>query len=153
MEKLVSTTFKIIFISILFSFLLDTSLLLVQIIGVHTKVSNLTGIMQTEISRNNYMPGNMADAFNAFFDEIVDNNPRIMKDNSIQPNFGELTESDAKDYGEIQNLRIDVYLYPIFGYLNKNITADGQGWFERSASSFDMHLVYEYKVPCLRYLK
>lgn len=153
MEKLVSTTFKILFFSILFSFLLDTSLLLVQIIGVHTKVSNITGIIQTEISRNNYMPDKMGMAFESFFTDICRDNQKIMKIDGIITNFDDLTESDAKEYGEIQDLKIDVYLYPVYGYIREGINNQGEGWFARGAKAFEIHLNYDYKVPCLRYLK
>ena len=63
MEKIVSITFKTLALSMLFMFLLDTSLLVVEIISIHSKVSNMTGIMQTELARNNYMPENMAETF------------------------------------------------------------------------------------------
>ena len=153
MEKLVSTTFKILFFSMLFSFLLDTSLLLVQIIGVHTKVSNITGIIQTEISRNNYMPTDMANTFEEFFHGIIIDNYKIMEAGSITTNFSSLTEDDAKEYGEIQELEIDVYLFPIYGYIRDGINAQGEGWFARGAKAFEIHLNYDYNVPCLRYLK
>ncbi len=46
MHRLVSTVFKTLILSLLFMFLLDTALLAVEIISIHSKVSNIAGTMQ-----------------------------------------------------------------------------------------------------------
>ena len=73
MHRLIATTFKILACSMLFMFLLDTSLLMIEIISIHSRVSNITSIMQTEVARNNCMPEAMAEGFENYLEEIVDN--------------------------------------------------------------------------------
>jgi hypothetical protein len=152
MEKLVSTTFKILILSMLFMFLLDTSLLLVEIISIHTKVSNLTGIMQTEVARNNYMPDEMADTFVEFLEDIAKNST-IMTERDVDTNFySSLTASDAGDYGDILDLNVYMTIHPSFAYYNPKRTATDMTWLKKG-TPLDITLKYEYKVPCLRYLK
>ena len=152
MEKLVSTTFKILILSMLFMFLLDTSLLLVEIISIHTKVANLTGIMQTEVARNNYMPDEMADTFTDFLEEIAQNS-NIMEPSDVDTNFySQLSASDAGDYGDILDLNVYMTIHPAFAYYNPRRTEADKTWLKRG-SPLDITLKYEYKVPCLRYLK
>ncbi len=151
MHKLVATTFKILILSMLFMFLLDTSLLLVEIISIHSKVSNITGTMQTELSRNNYMPEPMAQAFTAFLANIA-NSSSIMTSGDVITNFDELDASQAGEYGDIKTLRIEMILHPTYVYYNANRTGGNLSWLNRSAIN-NLNLVYEYSVPCLRYLK
>lgn len=151
MEKIVSITFKTLALSMLFMFLLDTSLLVVEIISIHSKVSNMTGTMQTELARNNYMPENMAETFTEFLVDIADSSS-IMTEDDVSTNFSSLTADNAKEYGEIQDLEVSMTLHPAFAYYNPKRTPENQSFLMRN-DPIEMKLEYNYKVPCLRYLK
>lgn len=151
MHKLISTTFKILICSMLFMFLLDTTLLLVEIISIHSRVSNMTGIMQTELARNNFMPTNMANSFEEFLTDIAESST-IMTASDVRTNFGELTADNAKEYGEIQDLKVYMTIHPGFVYYNSNRNDANQSWLGRR-DPINYTLSYEFKVPCLRYLK
>lgn len=155
MEKLVSTTFKILAMSMLFMLLLDTSLLLVEVISIHSKVSNLTGIMQMEIAKNNYMPDAMGYQFEEFLYDIARSstimnnaNPRA----DVQTNFEDLEADDAGEYGDIKELKIEMTIHPSFAYYNPQRNDSDSAWLKKD-TPLDYTLIYEYQVPCLRYLK
>lgn len=152
MHRLVATTFKILMLSMLFMFLLDTSLLIVEIIGIHSKVSNITGTMQTELSRNNYMPTPMANAFTEFLVEIANRSTIMNGANDVTTNFSELTADNAGEYGDTRELEVTMTLHPTFAYYNPNRTESNSAWLGRG-TPLDITLKYEYTVPCLRYLK
>lgn len=149
MHRLVSTVFKILMMSLLFMFLLDTALLAVEIISIHSKVSNITGTMQTELARNNYMPDEIANTFTGFLVEIADNSS-IMTTGGVYTNFSQLTASDAGEYGDVKDLKVEMTLNPTFVYYNPD-RSNGKGWLVDNPISYT--LKYHYKVPCLRYLK
>lgn len=175
MHRMISTVFKILILSMLFMFLLDTSLLMVEIVTIHSKLSNVAGIMQTEVSRNNCMPNAMANTFERILDEI-ENNSTIMdttKSSSlkkIRTNMShDLTVGSGGssvvytslnpnsprtvgDYGDFVTLAIEATLNPAFVYYNPERTESNQSWLMRSGA-LDYKLYYIYTVPCLRYLK
>lgn len=151
MHRLVATTFKILMLSMLFMFLLDTSLLIVEIIGIHSKVSNITGTMQTELSRNNYMPEPMAEAFTEFLVDIA-NDSTIMEDDDVWTNFSSLDVNSAGEYGDLRTLTVKMTMHPAYAYYRPRRTADNQAWLGRFKAN-NITLTYEYTVPCLRYLK
>ena len=130
MHRLVATTFKILMLSMLFMFLLDTSLLIVEIIGIHSKVSNITGTMQTELSRNNYMPEPMAEAFTEFLVDIA-NDSTIMEDDDVWTNFSSLDVNSAGEYGDLRTLTVKMTMHPAYAYYRPVRTADNQAWLGR----------------------
>ena len=151
MHRLVATTFKILMLSMLFMFLLDTSLLIVEIIGIHSKVSNITGTMQTELSRNNYMPTPMAEAFTDFLVDLATDST-IMDSGDVWTNFSTLTADTAGEYGDLRDLEVRMTMHPAYAYYRPQRTADNQAWLGRFKAN-NITLTYKYTVPCLRYLK
>ena len=151
MEKIVSITFKTLALSMLFMFLLDTSLLVVEIISIHSKVTNMTGIMQTELARNNYMPEPMADAFTEFLVDIA-RDSSIMDDGDVWTNFSSLDVNSAGEYGDLRTLTVKMTMHPAYAYYRPQRTADNQAWLGRFKAN-NITLTYEYTVPCLRYIK
>ena len=162
MHRLIATTFKILACSMLFMFLLDTSLLMIEIISIHSRVSNITSIMQTEVARNNCMPEAMAEGFENYLEEIVDNST-ISSPDDITTNFRQdltingntydaLTPENAGEYGDFVTLAVNVRLHPSYVYYNENRDASNQSWLNR-CPFINYYLKYIYSVACLRYLK
>lgn len=149
MHRLVSTVFKTLILSLLFMFLLDTSLLAVEIISIHSKVSNIAGTMQTELARNNYMPDALAETFTDFLTDIA-RTSSIMEESDVKTNFATLTADNAGEYGDVKELKVEMTLHPTFVYYNPD-RSNGKGWLVDNPISYT--LTYEYQVPCLRYLK
>lgn len=169
MDKLIATTFKILFLSILLMFLLDTSLLIVELVSVHSKVSSITSLMQTEIARNNCMPTDMGQGFRAYLNDIADTSRIMIGKEDIVENFtgGSLTidgktypslsATDSRnigDYGDLVTLAVEVTVHPDFAYMTKpqDRTGEDMSWLKRRGA-MDYTLKYIYTVPCLRYLK
>lgn len=161
MHKLVATTFKILGLSMLLMFLLDTSLLMIEIISIHSRVSNITSIIQMEIARNNCMPTNMAEGFTKYLSEIVANST-ISSPGDIRTNFYSditlgsntyrgLNPENAGEYGDFVTLAVGVTMHPAFAYYNPKRTESDQSWLHEN--TLDYTLNYVYSVPCLRYLK
>lgn len=161
MHKLISTTFKILIMSMLFMFLLDTTLLMVQIVSIHSRVSNMASIMQTEVARNNCMPSAMGDTFLKYLKDIA-NNSTICSERDIVTNFkkgvtlndeyyGPIDAENAGDYGDTVTLAVGITMHPAFVYYNPN-RLNNKSFLLRS-SPLDYTLNYIYNVPCLRYLK
>lgn len=165
MHKLISTVFKVLALSMLFMLILDTSLLLIEIVSTHSRVSNLTGIMQMEVARNNCMPTAMAETFEEALNEIENGSTLMDKfgtrgdslnyiKTNMKSNLGSvesLKPANAKDYGQFVDLVIEVELHPTYAYYNPNRTGTNDSWLNMVDS--EMVLKYEYRVPCLRYLK
>ena len=165
MHRLISTVFKVLALSMLFMIILDTSLLIVEIVSTHSRVSNLTGIMQMEVARNNCMPTTMADTFEDALNEIENGSTLMDKFgthgdslNYIKTNMksdlgsvDSLKPANAKDYGQFVDLVVEVELHPTYAYYNPNRTDANASWLK--VADAEMVLKYEYRVPCLRYLK
>lgn len=159
MHRLVSTVFKVLVLSMLFMLILDTSLLVIEIISVHSKVSNLTGIMQMEVAKNNCMPTVMVDTFEEALNDIENGSTLMDKFGSsgdslnyITTNMSsDLTPTNAGEYGDFVDLVVEVELHPTYAYYNPNRTGTDSGMLKNMDR--EMTLRYEYSVPCLRYLK
>lgn len=168
MDRLVATTFKILFLSLMFMFLLDTTLLLTEIISVHSSISNVSGLIQTEVARNNCLPYEMANGFKEYLQSIAKDSrvmdgdavasDTFMNSSDIKTNFfedlkigtetyGNLTEGNVKNYGEITTVAVEVKMHPAFIYIGNTVAST------QRRSPFDVTVDYVYKVPCLRYLK
>lgn len=166
MHRLVATTFKILAMSMLFMFLLDTSLLLVEVISINSKVSNMMSIIQTEVARNNCLPTTLADGYLNYFNEnIATSASRVVDSDDIYTNFkdslrigGEsyeaLTPENAKEYGEFVNVAVAIRLHPAYVYFNiDRRNADTNATWLTRGMEMPITLKYVYSVPCLRYLK
>lgn len=178
MHRMISTVFKILALSMLFMFLLDTSLLMVEIISIHSRVSNITSTMQNEVARNNCMPTMLVDTFVTYLDDI-ENNSRIMDTTgsnghqgstglkdirtnltqsvSVETSAGNttypaLTPDNAGEYGDFVTLVVEVTMHPSFVYYNSNRSEENHSFLNRG-NVLDYKLNYIYNVPCLRYLK
>lgn len=165
MHRMISTVFKILALSMLFMLILDTSLLVIEIVSTHSRVSNLAGIMQMEVARNNCMPTAMVETFEEALNEIENGSTLMDKFgthgdglNYIKTNMDSdlgsidsLEPDNAKDYGEFTDLVVEVELHPTYAYYNSNRTGANSSWL--NTVDKEMILKYEYRVPCLRYLK
>lgn len=145
----------------LFMFLLDTTLLMVQIVSIHSRVTNMTSIMQTEVARNNCMPTAMGDTFLDYLKDIA-NNSTICDEHDIVTNFERgitlndeyykpIDAKNAGDYGDTVTLAVGVTLHPAFVYYNPKRQNNRSFLFRSSPLNYT--LSYVYNVPCLRYLK
>ena len=151
MHRLVSTVFKTLILSLLFMFLLDTALLAVEIISIHSKVSNIAGTMQMELSRNNYMPESIGDTFKTYLESIAESSTVMNNDKSnVFINLDDLDSGKAGEYVDTKELIIRMTLHPTFVYYNPD-RSNGKGWLVDNPITYT--LSYEYQVPCLRYLK
>lgn len=161
MYKLPLFVFKLLGTSILLMLLLDTSLMVIETISVHSKVSSLTGIMQQQVSEHNSMPSEMAELFETQLNEIVDVSSvaDAQMNNMTEPMFtadknrpgamyhaldGSVIEYN---YGDLADLYIAVRMRPsILGLVNPR-NEDGA---LLGRSNFEYMLTYHYSVPCLR---
>ena len=85
--------------------------------------------------------------------EDIARNSTIMTERDVDTNFySSLTASDAGDYGDILDLNVYMTIHPSFAYYNPKRTATDMTWLKKG-TPLDITLKYEYKVPCLRYLK
>lgn len=160
MEKMVSTVFKILGASIILMFLLDTSLMLIEVISVHSKVSNIMGMVQMEVAKNNCMPDEMADGFEKYF---IENLTESKLSPEFTTNFRKtgayndeeaLAESAAGEYGQFKRVKVDVLIHPSYVYFaNKGGSSSTRVNSLVRGNPTDIVLSYEYTVPCLRYLK
>lgn len=162
MEKTIATVFKILAGSMLLMFLLDTTLLMVEIVSIHSRVSNITSIIQTEVARNNCMPTIMAQGFLDYLYDIADNST-IAQRSDVTTNFSAnntingisyqaISPENAGEYGEFVTLAIGFRIHPAFVYYNPNRNSSNQSWLNRG-NALSYQLSYVYSVPCLRYLK
>lgn len=166
MHKLVATTFKILAMSMLLMFLLDTSLLLIEVITINSKVSNMMSIIQTEVARNNCLPTTLADGYLDYFSEnIATPTSRVVDSDDIYTNFKNnltidsntydaLTPENAKEYGEFVYVAVAIKLHPAYVYFNldRSNANSNATWLTRGME-MPITLQYVYSVPCLRYLK
>lgn len=159
MDRLVSTVFKILGASLILMFLLDTTLTLVEVISVHTKVSNIMGLVQMEVARNNCMPEEMADGFEQYFTDNLKESRLVP---SFTTNFREtgahtdeeaLAESSAGEYGQFKKVKVDVLIHPSYVYFGARNAGNSSANVLYKDNPTDIILTYEYSVPCLRYLK
>lgn len=127
----------------------------------------MTGVMQTEIARNNCMPSEMADSFIVALDELksqynvgqrnpsespfmtyksnLKNNVSLSNGDSyksLSPNI-----SNVKEYGDFQQLALEVTLHPMYAYFS------GSSLQKDTSNILTINIRYIYNVPCLRYLK
>ena len=159
MHRMISTVFKVLALSMLFMLILDTSLLVVEIVSTHSRVSNLTGIMQMEVARNNCMPTALVETFENALNDIENGSTLMDKFgtngdglNYITTNMEtDLSPDNVKDYGQFIDLVVEVKLHPTYAYYNPNRNGTNDSWLNTVDS--EMTLKYEYRVPCLRYLK
>ena len=162
MHRMVSVVFKTLILSIVFLFLLDTSLILFEVVSIHSRISNLAGIMQMERARNNCMPGQLADAFELSLNDI-ENKSTIMDKTAgegdttlrdITTNLRtELSPDDAGEYGDFVVLRVHAFLHPNYVYFPTVEDRATTGTVLKDGGESNIVLQYEYRVPCLRYLK
>lgn len=161
MHKLPAFVFKLLGISIVLMFLLDTSLVVAETISVHSKVTNLAGIMQNEIARNNCMPTDLANMFDAQLRNIVETS-NVAADtyktnmrNDVHKDgvyYKSLSESSPAPYGEIVQLAIEIKMEPSVVYFNIR-GADRAENSMLKKGMLQYTLSYSYNIPCLRYLK
>lgn len=166
MHRTVGTVFKILALSILLMLLLDTVMILTQVISIHSRIESISGLIQTEIARNNCLPTATANAFQEYINNVAGEN-RLMSNQfntgsseDIKTNFTssftdsngvehkDLTPDNAKNYGEITELAIEVKLHPMYVVMGRTSIDSLQ-----RSNFLDVTLDYIYKVPCLRYLK
>lgn len=150
MEKVVSFVFKMLGFSIIAMIVLDMALMLTDAFITNSRVQAQASLMQSEIAKNNYLSAEAIDMFRG--DELNDtgfehicNLSRVYT--SIEFNSDEL--SSPKNYGEYQNLKITAQLDPwIYVYSGR-----GRELQKKSTREGGISVVYNYMIPCLRYLK
>lgn len=166
MEKLVVTVFKILGFSIILMMLLDISFTLIDTYNVYMKVSNVGNLMQNEVARHNGLPeGAMADTFGEMLVDIAERSRVVdgvganfessVTSSTVDVKFDdtdyqgyECLTSSIKNYGEMCDLTIRVRINTL-GYAMPNAKMDN---FRRVTLGNSV-LVFNYRVPCLRYLK
>ena len=165
MHKLPTIVFKTLALSLLFMFLLDTSLIVIDTINVHSRVINLAGMMQNEVARNNCMPDALRIMFETQLGDIVEASRVAVKNTGLvhnmevdRPYGGKtirgLSESNPLQYGDIADLYISIEMNPAMVYFNvrNNVNKEQTGSL-LGRKVFNYKLNYVYSVPCLRYLK
>ncbi len=175
MHKIVPIIFKILLCSMLFMAILDTTLILTEIISIHSKVSAFSTIVQMEVASNNCLPDDVGASFDAYLKDTL-KDYRVIHGRSrnnhindyLQHNMTDSTVTyeqggveykaqalggaeNAKNYGDFQKLVIIVKVYPAQVYLGTN--SEGKGMELTRGKEREIKLVYAYDVPCLRYLK
>lgn len=162
MHNLVASVFKIIGVSIIGMAILDTSLVVVDTVSVHNKVTSMANVMQNEIARNNCVPSAIEGLFVNQLESIV-NQSNIATD--VRSNIGgnitvdgnrydSISEVNVKDYGDIQTLAISVEMSPTrIAGVGRGVAGSNDGSFLTKKSGYKYTLDYVYNVPCLRYLK
>ena len=159
MDKLVSTVFKILGASLILMFLLDTSLMVIEVISVHSKVSNIMGMVQMEVAKNNCMPEKMAEGFEKYFtDNLVESKlaPEFRTNFKQTGHFTDeeaLAESAAGEYGQFKKVKVEVLIHPAYIYFGARNEGNSSANTLYRENPTDVLLTYEYTVPCLRYLK
>ena len=118
MHRLVASVFKILFISIMMMFLLDTTLVLVQILDINSKVNNIASVMQMEVAKNNCMPKDMADGFTEYLARINSGTTIIsgLGGETNQATLDEITKNIRSNSGDIKtnfysDLKMQNYRY------------------------------------------
>ena len=172
MHKVVPIVFKILMGSVLLMAILDTTLLVTEIISIHSKVSAFATTVQMEIASNNCLPEEMGKAFDTYLIDNLSNYKTLLDGKDIRQcvehnmtgepgdtmeievdgelrQVESLCEANAKDYGEFTTLAIKITLHPDYVYYGQ--PRGDLGLHRRGAS--ELVLNYVYHVPCLRYLK
>ena len=88
---------------------------------------------------NQFNTGSSDDIKTNFTSSFTDSNGVVHED---------LTPDNAKNYGEITELAIEVKLHPMYVVMGRASIESLQ-----RSNFLDVTLDYVYKVPCLRYLK
>lgn len=161
MHKLPAFVFKLLGLSIVLMFLLDTTLVVVETISVHSRVLNVAGTMQNEIARNNCMPTDLRVMFNEQLSGIVESSRVAADDFKTNMNmdlprdsktYRSLSEDNPASYGDIIPLLIEINMRPSVVYLNtRGDNRAEDGLITKGYMSYT--LSYSYSIPCLRYLK
>lgn len=158
MQRFPIIIFKILAMSLLLMFTLDTTLVLIDTVSVHSRMMNLSGVMVNEIARNNSMPESAREMFELQLQEVV-NNSKVansystnMSTNKVYngETYTSLDGGNAKDYGELADLYIEVEMEPTKIYFNTDNPNNG-GLLGKTSYKYKM--VYTYRVPCLRYIR
>lgn len=159
MPKLVLTVFKVLGISIILMLIFDTSLVVMDTLSVHNKVTSISTVMQNEISRNNCVPNGLQDLFKGQLNKIVvDSNVATKVGSNLNGSlkignttYSSLAESNVGNYGDIKNLAISITMSPTRVLYVRNRAKSGGTFLTKSRYTYNM--TYVYSVPCLRYLK
>lgn len=150
MDKMVSFIFKFLGVSLIMMFLFNTSLMLIDTITVHSRITSLANVMINEIARNNSIPDDLSDMFQEQYDNILANSQMVVVEESgvnikqdltiKDKEYKMLTEENALNYGDVQKL----------GFV---IKMDASKVYLKNGKNIGYVLEYTYDVPCLRYLK
>jgi hypothetical protein len=151
MHRLPLTVFKILGLSLVLMFLLDTTLVAIDTININSRVTNIAGVMQNEIARHNCMPDELRVLFEGQLEDIVD---RSLVATGFRHNMADdLSPLNAMDYGEIATLEISVDMAPTRVFFANGGSRAGQEGPLLGRQILNYTLNYTYHIPCLRYLK
>ena len=157
MHKMIATVFKILGMSLIMMFLLDMTLLAVDSLTVHSKITSVAGVMQNEIARNNCMPDSLSLMFKGQLQTVIDQSDVAtevktnLSSNLISEDGGvyaSISQDNAGEYGDLIPLVIEVNMSPW-----KIVMGNSALSMRKVRDGMDYKLTYVYHVPCLRYLK
>lgn len=158
MHRMVSLVFKVLGISLVLMLALDLFTLVVDTINVNNKINTLAIVIRDEMSRNNSIPDRVISVFDQQINRIIENSSgavgyRTNFYNDLTINgrtYSSVNEANARDYGELMHLVIQVEMAPRILFLGG---LDNQNTTPLRIGSFSYTQDYVYEVTALRYLK
>lgn len=152
MHKVISWVFKFMGISIILMLLLDTSLMLFDIVTTTNRIQSQASFMQMELAKNNYISEEANTIFEGTEDTdgfaFISAKSRVF--DNIAYNYQDLDKAEIGQYGDFKTLRITADFNP-WGYIiSPKIYANADKGLKEVHHG---NVEFTYTVPCLRYLK
>lgn len=167
MHKLVGAVFKAIIISVVMIVFFDVALYVMRVYSMESKINALSTTLKSEVSKNNYLPSDDTNGispytmYNTMLEDIKQTDPDLIV--AYRIDIGHFTGTGAsrkfvKDtnapygYGETRGIQIRVGVRRV-GWGSENTDGSIHNLDDLKQSFYSKTFVYEYEVPCLRYIK
>lgn len=142
MQGLASFTFKFLGASIIFLLLFMTFITAMDVSITTSKIMANAELAQQDLARNNGFSTTSLDMFNELYEEIIGRSECFQSAEITEP-----AADDYRQYGEIHEMVVEAS-FDIMGWvLNSTVDSADRG------NVWTTDLRFEYRVPCLRYMK
>jgi hypothetical protein len=133
--------------------LLITVITITDTLVTTSKIMATSELIRQEVIRNNYLSSEAGTVFDLMLYDAVSRSTTFRRADIDQPAIN----GAPKQYGEIENIRISAR-YAVFAWFLGESIDDGTADYRATATVFRMSspeltMNWEYRVPCLRYIK
>lgn len=146
-DKMVLVVFKVILSTVLLMILLDTSIVVVDMLNINKRVQAVNIQITREVSKYNCLTDEAAKMFEKQIEKLVAESKIA---SGYEVNFKEIGETQIKEYGELQEIKVNIKIAPSCVYFRKD--PKGKSLLGKEKRE-EMTLRYTQVAPCTRYLK